>query len=137
MLMLCEQAITERDKYANVDDESIITIHTEIVGNLIAWINENLELPINISMIARKSGYSRWYIQRIFKHLTGQPLALYVRRQRLYKAAWELRHSRFNITDIAYKYQFDSQQSFWRAFRKEFSITPSMYRKIINYNKNS
>lgn len=85
--MICEHAITERDKYANVDDESIITIHTEIVGNLIAWINENLELPINISMIARKSGYSRWYIQRIFKHLTGQPLALYVRRQRLYKAA--------------------------------------------------
>lgn len=135
--MICEHSITERDKYANLGDESIITIHTGIVSNLIAWINENLESPINIGMIARKSGYSRWHIQRVFKHVTGQPLALYIRRQRLYKAAGELRHSRFNITDIAYKYQFDSQQSFWRAFRKEFSITPSMYRKIINYNKNS
>lgn len=103
-------------------------IQTSIINDLVHWIEGHLEEPLNVKRVASKAGYSQWHLQRLFKDTTGDSLALYIRKKRLQSAASELKQSKRTIADIAYQYQFDSQQSFTRAFKKMFSQTPSDYR---------
>lgn len=37
------------------------------------------------------------------------------------------------ITEIAYQVGFNNRTSFYRAFKKEFGVTPSEYRKNIDH----
>lgn len=103
-------------------------IQTSIIHDLVYWIESHLEEPLNVKRVASKSGYSQWHLQRLFKDITGDSLAYYIRKKRLQSAASELKQSKRSIAEIAYQYQFDSQQSFTRAFKKMFSTTPSDYR---------
>ncbi|RDK92774.1 helix-turn-helix domain-containing protein [Enterobacillus tribolii] len=96
---------------------------------LAQWIENNLETKLDISVVAVKAGYSRWHLQRIFKSVTGQSLATYIRLRRLTASALMLRSSQETILSIAMRYHFDSQQSFSRTFKKHFGQAPQSYRR--------
>lgn len=65
----------------------------------------------------------------MFKNITQQAIGSYIRAHRLFRAAVALRLTSRPILDIALQYRFDSQQTFTRAFKKQFSITPALYRR--------
>ena len=98
--------------------------HQKIIQDLIAWIDEQL----NIDVVAKKSGYSKWYLQRMFRTVTHQTLGDYIRQRRLLLAAVELRTTERPIFDIAMDLGYVSQQTFSRVFRRQFDRTPSDYR---------
>lgn len=104
----------------------------EYIRDLLTWIENNLTNPLSLDIISTKSGYSKWYLQRIFKEQTGFSLASYVRARRLYYAAFKLRFTQKSIIDISLEYQFDSQQTFSRCFKKHFAESPSTYRHSSN-----
>ncbi len=56
-----------------------------IIQDLIDWIDNHLDSRLDIDTVARRSGYSKWHLQRIFKEHTGQPLGEYIRAQKLQK----------------------------------------------------
>lgn len=37
--------------------------HQQIIQTLIEWIDEHIDQPLNIDVVAKKSGYSKWYLQ--------------------------------------------------------------------------
>lgn len=45
-----------------------------IIQDLIDWIDNHLDSRLDIDTVARRAGYSKWHLQRIFKEHTGQPL---------------------------------------------------------------
>ncbi|HBI10845.1 MAG TPA: DNA-binding transcriptional regulator SoxS [Franconibacter pulveris] len=102
--------------------------HQEIIHALTEWIDEHIDQPLNIDVVAKKSGYSKWYLQRMFRTVMRQTLGDYIRQRRLLLAAQELRSTRRPIVDIAMDYGYVSQQTFSRIFRREFDRTPSDYR---------
>lgn len=104
--------------------------HESIVSELLDWIEHNLDQSLTLDTIAAKSGYSKWHLQRLFKSFTGQTLGTYTRQRRLSMAATELRLTQNSVLRIADKYQFDSQQTFTRTFKKQFKITPAVYRRL-------
>ncbi len=61
--------------------------------------------------------------------ITGQAIGIYIRARRLSKAAVALRLTARPILDVALQYRFDSQQTFTRAFKKQFEQTPAFYRR--------
>lgn len=65
----------------------------------------------------------------MFKDVTGHAIGAYIRARRLSKSAVALRLTARPILDIALQYRFDSQQTFTRAFKKQFSLTPALYRR--------
>ena len=99
------------------------------IKELLVWIENNLRNPLSLDIVSEKSGYSKWYLQRMFRQQTNLPLAAYIRARRLYLAAFSLRYTQKSILDISLEYQFDSQQTFSRCFKKHFGETPSAYRK--------
>ncbi|WON78103.1 helix-turn-helix domain-containing protein [Serratia sp. UGAL515B_01] len=102
---------------------------TNIIHDLLDWIEIHLEQPLLLDNVAAKSGYSKWHLQRMFRSTTGYALGSYIRERRLSKAAHALRASQRSILDIALQFRFDSQPSFSRAFKKQFGKTPAVYRR--------
>ncbi|ENY59453.1 DNA-binding transcriptional regulator SoxS [Klebsiella pneumoniae subsp. pneumoniae KpMDU1] len=75
--------------------------HQDIIQTLIEWIDEHIDQPLNIDIVARKSGYSKWYLQRMFRTVMHQTLGDYIRQRRLLLAAEALRTTQRPIFDIA------------------------------------
>ena len=98
--------------------------HQKIIQDLIAWIDEHIDQPLNIDVVAKKSGYSKWYLQRMFRTVTHQTLGDYIRQRRLLLAAVELRTTERPIFDIAMDLGYVSQQTFSRVFRRQFPLVP-------------
>lgn len=98
------------------------------IRELLVWIEDNLTNPLSLDIVSAKSGYTKWYLQRMFKKQTGLSLASYIRARRLYLAAFALRFTQKSILDISVEYQFDNQQTFSRCFKKHFAESPSVYR---------
>lgn len=103
-------------------------MHDDIIRSLTDWIESNLDKTLSIDEVAAKSGYSKWHLQRMFRTVTRQTLGGYIRERRLTLAADELRRTQRPVFDIAMQYGFDSQQTFSRVFRRQFSQTPTAYR---------
>ncbi len=104
-----------------------------IIQDLMDWLENNLDKSLSLDRVAAKSGYSKWHLQRMFRNVTGDALGTYIRTRRLSRAASELRLKDHSILDIALQSGFDSQQSFSRAFKRQFSQTPGAYRSQMTY----
>lgn len=104
-----------------------------IIHDLLSWLDSHLDSPLSLDHVAAKSGYSKWHLQRMFKEITGQAIGAYIRKRRLSKAAIALRLTSRPILEIALHYHFDSQQTFTRAFKKQFLQTPAFYRRNENW----
>lgn len=96
----------------------------------IDYIEANLDFDIVIARVAAEAGISQWHFQRIFKGLTNETLKTYIRSRRLASSLDKLLTSDMRIIDIAFCAGFESQQSFSRAFKDSFKLTPNEYRKL-------
>ena len=109
----------------------------ELVNELektINYIEKNLLKNIKVTAIAKNVGISSFYLQRSFQILTGYSISEYIRNRRLFLAARELSSSKHKIIDIAYKYGYETPESFTKAFTKFHNNTPSAVKKGANYN---
>lgn len=104
------------------------------VQKSLKYIGDNLTNSITLDDLSRQAYFSSYYYHRLFQSVVGEPLMEYVRRKRLLSAADDLLYTDNNITYIAFKYQFNSQDVFSRAFKRLFGVTPNEYRKL-NKNK--
>ncbi|NDL62267.1 MDR efflux pump AcrAB transcriptional activator RobA [Acerihabitans arboris] len=107
---------------------------TGIICDLLTWLEGQLDQPLSLDDVASRSGYSKWHLQRKFKETTGQVLGAYIRARRLSNAAMALRLTSKTLADIALQYHFESQQTFTRAFKKQFQQTPAFYRRSLRWD---
>jgi AraC family transcriptional regulator, mar-sox-rob regulon activator len=98
------------------------------VFDLCKWIDVHLHDEMNADIISARSGYSKWYLQRMFRNVTGMGLTKYVRYRRLSEAIAELWYSDDPISDIAARYQYSSQQAFTRALKDYSGKSPREVR---------
>ena len=99
------------------------------IQKAIDYIEENLEDDIVLEDVASIAGFSLFHFHRIFQTMVGDSMKDYIRIRRLSNAAHELLNTKTKILDIAMKHRYESQESFSRAFKKVFGMTPGKYRK--------
>ena len=93
------------------------------------YIEETLTDRIDERKIALLSGYSYPLFRRMFSIMVDYPLSEYIRFRKLSCAAIDLRESNEKIIEIAFKYGYESQDSFSLAFKKFHGHTPKEVRK--------
>lgn len=98
----------------------------------INYIEANLDRDVSLAQVAKAACLSQWHFQRIFKALTNETLKTYIRSRRLADSLDKLLTTQSKILDIALSAGYESQESFTRAFRANFNLTPHEYRKIGN-----
>lgn len=97
-------------------------------SDIIEFIEKNLSNEISLDDISEFSYYSLPHIHRSLKSIMEYTLKEYIRKRRLSEAANELVKTDYNIIDIAFKYQYNSNEAFTRAFKNMFGINPKEYR---------
>lgn len=100
------------------------------INAVIQYIEKHLEQhAVSIEELVLFSGYSRRYLQTIFKDITGIALGKYIRLRRATRAAIYLRLTNLPLVNISELLCYDSQQTFTREFKKNTGYTPQQYRK--------
>lgn len=105
--------------------------HKSIIQQTIHYIEQHLHEALSLESIAVYAGFSKFHFHRIFQKHIGMSATEYVRLRRLANAASALLHTKERIIDIAFYYQFESQEVFTRAFKKVYHLPPGQYRKIM------
>lgn len=104
--------------------------NSELITKALNYIKaENKKSDITIDDIATHAGFSTDYFNRVFFAHTGFNIMEYVRFSRLKKAAHLLRQTNSDILDIALDCGYEAHESFSRAFKNQYGISPSEYRK--------
>lgn len=98
------------------------------LNNALEYIEEHLDGEIEIKQMAKLAHCSDFHFQRMFSYVMDIPLAEYIRRRRMTKAAYDLQSTKDKIVDIALRYGYDSPTSFNRAFQSIHGIAPSVAR---------
>lgn len=97
-------------------------------NNTIDYIETVLDDTIDEKKIAYLSGYSYPMFSRLFSILTETTLSEYLRSRRLTEAALLLRDTNEKVIDIAFKFGYESPDSFGTAFKNFHGFTPSEVR---------
>lgn len=83
--------------------------------------------PHTVESLAAVAHLSSFHFHRIYRAITGESVAMTVRRVRLARAARQLARSADSVTSIALDVGYDSPQTFARAFRSFTGISPSEF----------
>jgi len=99
------------------------------IENAVEYIEKNLNTNLTVDTISDNIYLSKFHFQRIFKSITGKGLIEYTRSRKLTKSLEDLINTNLPIGKIALRYSYDYEQSFTRAFKSEFGVSPTDYRK--------
>lgn len=93
-------------------------------------MDANLDSDLSLEVISNVACFSPFHFHRIFKAVTNETLNGYITRKRIEKVASVLlRKPEVSITELSVQYGFNSNSSLTRAFKKNYGIGPSEFRK--------
>ena len=100
----------------------------ESIQKTIDFIEDNLGDEIKIEELADIAALSLFYFQRLFARLVKKPVREYIKLRRLARATKRLNNRNNHIVDIAVAFGFGSRETFSRAFKEVYGLSPSEYR---------
>lgn len=99
------------------------------IQNAIDYIEDNILEAIDYNDVAEQIGFSNFHFHRTFALLAGMTANEYIRKRRLSMAGEELSMSNAKIIDIAFKYGYETPESFSKAFSRFHGFNPSEAKK--------
>ena len=100
------------------------------VTRCIDYIENHLQEPLNVRLLAEEVGVSESHLSTSFKKEIGIGVAEYVRRMRIDTAKSLLQYTDFTCLEIAEYLCFSSDCHFSQVFSKYTGKTPREYRKL-------
>lgn len=102
---------------------------SQLWRDILAFIDSNLGEKLTLSALAKKCFYNPSYFSRSFKERFGITLVEYVTRSRTEAAARLLCESELSTEEIAVKCGFGDRTALYRAFSKQYGMTPREWRE--------
>lgn len=90
------------------------------------YIEENLTAELTARELAELAGYSASHYSRLFREATGMSLGHYILRRRLLHAGYDMSRGG-SFIDTALRWGFETYAGLYRAFVREFGVTPTEY----------
>lgn len=101
----------------------------ETINKATKYIEDNITSEIILENIAKEVNVSYYHFSRIFALMTGYGLKEYITNRRITLASYEVSYTKERIIDIAFRYGYNSNESFSRAFKRIHGINPSEARE--------
>lgn len=101
----------------------------EFIQQAIRYMEEHLNETVSYAEIAEKLNLSSYQFHRTFSFIVGMTPMEYIRNRRLTLAAQELQTTDISVIDAAYKYGYESPESFSKAFSRFHGSTPKQAKQ--------
>ena len=101
----------------------------KLLQRAIDYMESHLLEKINYEDAAKEVNMSSYNFHRIFSLMGGMTANEYIRNRRLSLAGQELQMTDSKIIDIAYKYGYETPESFAKAFSRFHGVSPRSARK--------
>lgn len=115
-------------------DQAVITDysdHTKTESNrlrILSYINDHYR-DVSLEELAAHFNYSVPHCSKLIRDETGIGFVAFVRRIKMNHAVSLLIHTKTSIADISDMIGYENPESFIRAFRKVYQISPAAYRR--------
>lgn len=100
----------------------------DILQQSVDYIEQNLKTDISAEELSQMAGFSLFHYCRLFRAATGRSVMQYILRRRLLNGIYEIAQGA-KIIDVALCYGYQTHAGFFKAFRREYGCSPSVYLK--------
>ena len=101
----------------------------QLLQQAINYMEKHLLEDINYEDVAKNVYMSSYDFHRTFSIMAGMTANEYIRSRRLSLAGQELQSTDISVIDAAYKYGYDTPESFSKAFSRFHGITPKQAKR--------
>ena len=99
------------------------------IRGAVSYMEDHLREDVSLDDVARAVHLSPFFLQRGFSLMTGFGVGEYLRNRRLYEAALDLQGTGEKVIDIAFRYGYETPESFAKAFARFHGATPTQVRE--------
>ena len=101
----------------------------ELAEQASIYMLEHLDKKITINEISEKMHVSQTQLKNSFRNYYGESVYKYIRSRKMKLAADQLAEGQFSVMEIAGMFGYENCSKFAAAFRGEYGVSPSSYRK--------
>lgn len=106
-----------------------ISLYARRFDKVFAYIEQHLDDPLTVEQLSEVACFSRFHFHRQFSQFCGVSISRYITLMRLKRASFRLvKKPPEKVIDIALDAGFENPESFSRAFKNTFGLTPSEFR---------
>lgn len=121
LVRLCrEWRVTETDQSSDGNESG-----RRLTASIMEYIDRHFTEQISVGSICDEFGYSKSYICRVFREITGLTIARQIAARRIYYAGTLLASKRYTVSECALMSGFTSASYFSKAYRKMYGRAPS------------
>ena len=113
----------------NMDSREYRAEYVSRINRVMDYIDAHLTEETTLKELADIANFSEFHFHRVFRAMVGEPLGKYIQRLRLERAAMLLARPNMSVTEVAFESGFTSSAAFARAFKTQFGMTASEWRK--------
>lgn len=103
----------------------------ESIQKSIKYMEGHLLEEFSLKAMADEVFVSPFYLQKGFKMMTGYSPSEYIKYRRLYLAALDVISSDIKVIDLAYRYGYETPESFTKAFTRFHGMSPMQAKKNV------
>jgi DNA-binding response OmpR family regulator len=112
----------------NPGEVTITPVDEKFLKQALEVVEKNMDNPeFSVEDFSREMFINRVTLYRKILSITGKTPIEFIRCIRLKRAAQLLEKSGMTIAEIAYEVGFNNPKNFTKAFKDEFTVTPSQY----------
>lgn len=109
--------------------ESTLRDYKERMLRVLVHIHQRLDDPLSLAELSTLACFSPCHFHRVFTGMVGESVKEHIRRLRLERAASRLKLGEASVIQIALEAGYESHEAFTRAFRSNFRLSPTEFRR--------
>lgn len=119
--------------YVEDDNKNVPTMYSreqiDVIKEIQKYLMSHMEQRFTIEFLSQEFGISSTALKEQFKQRYGEPIATYMKHQRMQKARSLIKDTSLPISEIAYSLGYKNQSKFSTAFKEWCGMTPSSFKK--------